>query len=520
MKKELWFALLGAAMLCSGWLGFTGLPMLGALVPLMILSGNADTSWRGFWRTYRWVALAMCLWGVVPTWWVWYATPAGPIASAVIQPVLMGGVFMLYHFVSKQAPKPLVYTVLVSAWIAAEYLYTVGQVSFPWLVLGNGFAWDVRLVQWYDTTGVFGGSLWVLICNILIYEAITARSGRKWVGAALAALMPVCLSLVRYRTYEMPEATATTTVVQPNIDPYKKFDEIPRERQVALLLDLAAKAPYNTEWIVTPETALADPIREDMFAESAPLAQFRTLMRYRYPGAQAILGASTQRLYMDGGQSWTAHHAGGDLWHDYYNTVIGVDSSANVQVRHKSVLLIGVEMTPYYKWLRDARFLTVDMGGVSGQLGVDPAPRVFRSPRGTLSGVAVCWEGVFGGYMGGFTRSGAQMIHIISNDGWWGDTPGHRQLFAFARLRAVELRRSIARSANTGKSGFIDPRGDELSSLGWNERGTLSAALPLSDKMTFYARRGDYIARLASYVLALSLLCFIAYRVRHKDHLI
>jgi apolipoprotein N-acyltransferase len=507
-------------MLSMGWWQLTGLPLLGALVPLLLISGSEDASRRGFWRMWGWVALTLTLWSWATVWWVWNATPIGPIASAVIMPVLMGGAFMVYHYVSKRAPKALAYTVLVSVWIAAEYLYNIGQVSFPWLVLGNGFAWDVRLVQWYDVTGVFGGSLWVLICNILIYEAITSRSRKMWTAAALVALLPVCLSLVRYWTYEIPKATAVSTVVQPNIDPYKKFDEIPREQQVAMLLELAAEAPADAEWIVTPETALADPIREDMLDQAYAVQDFRALMADRYPRAQAILGASTQRLYMDGSQPWTAHHLGQNLWLDYYNTVLGIDSSAHIQIRHKSLLLVGVEMTPYYKYLRDAKFLIIDMGGMAGQHGVDPEPVVFRSPQGHLSGAAVCWEGVFGGYMGGFTQRGAQMIHIISNEGWWGDTPGHRQLFAFARLRAVELRRAVARSANTGTSGFIDPRGDVVSKMGWDVRGTLTAALPLSDQVTFYARQGDYIGRIASYVLALSILYFIAYRMRRKDHLV
>jgi apolipoprotein N-acyltransferase len=84
---------------------------------------------------------------------------------------------MLYHIVSKRAPKILAYTTLITAWIAGEYLYTQAPaLSFPWLVLGNGFADDTWAVQWYEYTGVFGGSLWVLLVNVLAFEACLTMS--------------------------------------------------------------------------------------------------------------------------------------------------------------------------------------------------------------------------------------------------------------------------------------------------------------------------------------------------------
>ncbi|MCM1351592.1 MAG: apolipoprotein N-acyltransferase, partial [Alistipes senegalensis] len=108
----------------------------------------------------------------------------------------------------------------------------------------------------------------------------------------------------------------------------------------------------------------------------------------------------------------------------------------------------------------------------------------------------------------------------VSNDGWWGDTPGYRHLFTISRLRAIEHRRAIARSANTGRSGFISPRGDVGETLGWDERGVLTARVPLESRMTVYTRYGDYVARIAVYLLALCLLYAVAYRIRKKSHLV
>ena len=177
-------------------------------------------------------------------------------------------------------------------------------------------------------------------------------------------------------------------------------------------------------------------------------------------------------------------------------------------------------MTPYYSALKKLKFLTVDLGGISGQLGMDSVRRVFASPRGVWGGPAICYEAIYGEYFTEFVRRGAELMFVISNDGWWDDTPGYRYLFAYSRLRAIESRRSIARSANTGRSGFIDQRGDVGETLGWDERGALTAELSLNDRLTFYTRYGDVIGRLAGYVFVLSLLYFMAYRVRRRSHLV
>ena len=112
----------------------------------------------------------------------------------------------------------------------------------------------------------------------------------------------------------------------------------------------------------------------------------------------------------------------------------------------------------------------IDLGGVVGQIGMGQHGTAFEH-RGVKTGPAICYEGLCGDFFGDFVRRGAQFMAIISNDGWWGDTPGYKHLFTISRLRAVEHRRAIARSANTGMSGFISARGDIGQTLGWEKRG-------------------------------------------------
>jgi apolipoprotein N-acyltransferase len=121
--------------------------------------------------------------------------------------------------------------------------------------------------------------------------------------------------------------------------------------------------------------------------------------------------------------------------------------------------------------------------------------------------------------MGEFVRNGAEALFVVSNDGWWGNTLGHRYLFAFCRLRAIELRRDIARSANTGVSGFITMFGEDKGRMEWEERGVLTSEIRLNKRVTFYAKYGDYIARIASLISLLCLLYFVAYCAKKRFYL-
>ena len=166
MFRRLAAVILSVVLLSPGWLGMTGLTLPFAMIPLLWISASYDQTRRSWWRMFGWAALTFALWNISTVWWIWNATPVGPVAATLASTTLNMIAFMLFHTVSKKGPKALAYTLLIAGWIATEYWYTVGEFSWPWLILGNGFSHDVWLVQWYEYTGVFGGSLWVLLCNI------------------------------------------------------------------------------------------------------------------------------------------------------------------------------------------------------------------------------------------------------------------------------------------------------------------------------------------------------------------
>ena len=258
-KKRFALVLCSALLLSLGWLGFSGVTLLVALVPLLILSEAYSSSARDWWRMAGYMALTCLLWHAATVWWVWNATPIGPIAATIIGTWWNMVAFMTFHFVSKRAPRALAYTLLVALWIATESLYNSAEVlSFPWLVLGNGFSNDIALVQWYEYTGVFGGTLWVLASNLAIYEILRTKTKSAKVRAALIALIPILLSVALFFGYTPSERRAKVSVIQPNIPCY------PEERKAAgknnALPDvqhLMSQVEEDVAYVVMPESALS-----------------------------------------------------------------------------------------------------------------------------------------------------------------------------------------------------------------------------------------------------------------------
>jgi len=547
--------LLSVLLLSAGWLGLTGITLLAAFVPLLWIVSSYDASRRSWWRVFGWALLTFAGWNIATVWWIWYATPVGPVAATLASTFLNMIAFMSFYTVYRRGPKPLAYTLLAAGWIATEYWYTVGDFSWPWLVLGNGFSHDVWAVQWYEYTGVFGGSLWVLLCNLLIFEAWrNRRDAKRWIAAACALTLPMALSLgiwlregaidkgIHSPLTRQPEVRVS--IVQPNVDCYDKFHS-DAERQERNIVGLLTEVPADAQFILLPETAVpghyVEPGLSDWSMQRTPGIFWQELtdtLRSRFPQALLVTGANTQRIYAPGTQTATARRnaacydeypdsADGPAWpvrrqqvyyFDIFNSAVGLDSAGRMQLHHKGRLVIGVENTP--TWIFDAlKFLVIDLGGTLGQIGKGQHGTAFEHD-GVKMGPAICYEGLYGDFYGDFVRRGAQFMAIISNDGWWGDTPGYRHLFTISRLRAIEHRRAIARSANTGMSGFISARGDVGETLGWEQTGVISAPVRLRSELTFYTRYGDYIGRIAQYLMLLCMLYYIAWRIKKKNHLV
>lgn len=485
------FVLASVFLLSLPWYGAGGVFAFVGWVPILFLHRRLSAlRRRGF---LWWVALTIVLWHCATCWWVAYATwlaiPVIPIGTLL----MLIPAWILFHFVAKRSKLALAYTILVCAWVVCEWWLAQGDVSFSWLALGGAFAGDPALIQWYSITGLYGGTVWVMVANILIFTALTKRKVGVYAWCAGWVVVPMVVSAVMYWSYEQSSETVEVAIIQPNIDAYEKFSSISAEDQTENLLELAGLAPLSTALYIAPETALVAPMDERVMASSGHIVWIQEFLRGRKSGGTFVVGAST---YDD---------------RDYYNSALFIDT-LGVRSYHKGKLVLGVETIPgWVKWISEA----VDLGGYVGSLGRQDDRSVFEV-GGVRCGAAICYESIHGDYFADWARSGSQVMMVITNDGWWGDTPGYRQHFSYSRIRAIESRRAIARSANTGISGVISSRGDVLDRLDWDVRGTIIAAVPLSFVVTPYMVWGDIVVRLCGFVLGLGLLFVVArhYRLR------
>ena len=516
LKIKLLCVVLSLAMLAPAWLGGSGLTLLVALVPLMMISASYSDSACDWWRMAGWAALTFVLWNAATIWWVWIATPAGPITATLFSTFwnLVG--FMLYHYTSKRASKVLAYTLLAATWVATEYLYTSAEVlSFPWLTLGNGFSGDVWAVQWYSLTGVFGGSLWVVLSNIAIFEAVLNRGVWRIVRAAAVVAVPIVVSLAMYWSYEPAAESVEVSVLQPNVDCYEEKFSGSELAQTKNIIELLAQVPSSSQVAVLPETALPERLDDDEPLEGRIIGEFASIIQREHPATMLVTGATTIKQYDSQTKpTFTARETWGG-YYDVYNSAVAVNADGEQNLHHKMRLVIGVEAMPFTGFLD--KF--VDLGGITGQLGRNDKAAVFDK-GGVKYGPAICYEGIYGDCFARFAREGAEVMLVMSNDGWWGNTPGHRRLFDYCRLRAIETRRAIARSANTGVSGFINARGDVIQSLGWEKRGVLTQSVEVREEITTYVTYGDWVGRMSLLVALLGVLYYSAYSIKRKNHLV
>lgn len=487
-----------------------------ALLPLLAAEEIATRRGiKGFWVIYY---LAFLIWNLLTTWWVYLATPPGAIAAFTINALQMSLVFGLFRKMRRLTGGFLPYLFLIITWLAWEHCYFNWHVSWPWLVLGNSFATSLSIIQWYEYTGVLGGSLWVLLTNALLFRIIKMKCNGERVAlsalsAALVILLPIVASLLIDASLkrEMQQEgesgpRAAFAIIQPNIDPYSdKFGGMSQSAQTTQLLQLSAEALDNmptsgdsSTIVLSPETFLSpDGSRNSLLLEYAPLenSSFRRIYDF----------ATNRRVdYIVGGVTYSIDATASKR--NTHNTAAMIFREGTIEYYHKSKLVIMAESTPFVGIFKPLEKFAIDLGGSVGSFTTQKERSIFSTSNGVKIGTAICYESVYGDFYREYILKGANVMSIITNDGWWGNTPGHRQHLHYASLRAIETRRAIARCANTGISAFIDKRGRIVAASEWWKPQYLNGSLPLEERLTFFVTNGDVIGRVALFLFWLLLI--------------
>jgi apolipoprotein N-acyltransferase len=532
--QNLLLSILSGILFGLGWPP-NGIPFILflAFVPLLFLEDRIakDLGGAKTWRVMSYAYLAFIVWHIISVWWIWNASDYGAVMSILLNASFMTVAFGLYswtknYFSKRETP----YLIFLIYWIAFEYFHLDWSLSFPWLNIGNAFAKYPSIIQWYEFTGTFGGSLWILLLNIGFYKLFRLYYESKefkklllfslWLILLIAA--PIVFSFIRYTNYTEKENPVEFIVVQPNMDPYGEQYSAPPQEVIERVISLSKPLlDSNTTFILAPESAIQEHLQEPHFNYSTSLGSktisIPMLNNYiaDYPNLNMLIGASSYKFLKE--PTATARKTQSGALYDEYNTALFLNRFDKREHYHKSKFVPGAEKMPFQKLLAPFQQIAFDLGGTVGSLGYDTERRIFTSADGKFKiAPLVCFESVFGEFTNGFVQNGAQVLGIITNDGWWGNTSGYKQHLMFASLRAIETRRSIARSANTGTSGFVNQRGDIYEKTDYWVRDAKKATLNANNDITFYVRYGDYIGRLSTFIAMLFILISFSMMLRQK----
>lgn len=539
--KYVLLTLISAMLLSVSWPTY-GVPffIFFALVPLLMMEHGVSKfsnynrkSWVVFGLSY----LCFVIWNIVTTGWLYGSkNPDGSHSMmAVVFPVLVNSflyslVFQCYHWYKNAQGTYWGMAFLVAIWMSFEKFHLNWELTWPWLNLGNAFSDYPKLIQWYDTLGATGGSFWILLVNLLIFYTIRIwEAGRKRKdliinisATALLIGLPMIISLIKFNSFnEKPVGEVSILMLQPDLDPYgEKYSK----DSITIQNELLALAENNTkgkiDYYIAPETAIPGrgSISETAFEKSELLNNIKGFLA-KHPGSVFATGISSHKYFFDKNNlPKDAYQINDRAWVESYNSAVQIIPNQKVEVYHKGKLVPGVEIFPYMNVLKpllgDAM---INLGGTVASLGTDKERVAFSNPynKGKIAPI-ICYESIYGEFVTDYVKKGANFLGIMTNDSWWGVTEGHKQLLSYARMRAIETRREIVRSANSGISAHINAKGEILEDTFYGDQTTLFAKVNLYEGETFYVRAGDFLSRVSIFALGFLLFYFLIKRFQNK----
>jgi len=473
-----------------------------AWIPLLYVADRANKRLTFFFYSF----IATLAWNACATWWIWNSTDVGAIAAIIANSLLMTLPWWGYFIFKKRYGKRTGYLSLITFWMMFEYVHLNWQLSWPWLTLGNVFAIHVDWVQWYEYTGTSGGTLWILLMNILLFELLNKVRNKRYeirliVITAGILLIPFIVSFfIKQNLSASQPANASTDViiVQPNIDPYNdKFDASTVSSQLQTLISLSEQQlDSNTLLVVWPETALPELVSQEEL-QNASIYQPVFAFVNKHPNITLETGVESYKIYGPDKATKTARFdERGNSYYDVFNSAVAIKAGSPLQFYDKSKLVPGVETLPdFLLWMGP---LFEKFGGTAGGYGRSKECKVFSEKNNPyITAPIICYESIYGEYIAGYVKKGANLLTIMTNDGWWGNTPGHKQHLVYAKLRAIETRKWIVRSANTGISAVIDNKGEIVQTQPWDKAAFIKAAVPAETGETFYVKYGDILSKIA-----------------------
>lgn len=503
-----------------------------AFLPMLLfiekkIEGNDKSNF--FWNIY----LIFFIYHTSSNWWISsFQEQTDPFLMAsgfamdIFHPFFFFIPVYIYYRIRRKFGFKLAAPLFPAIWTGWEYFHNLGEFSYPWLALGNTQIYNLTWIQLIDITGIFGASFLIVLVNtalLIIYKNISSGKVKNKPGINLSwfililaiILIPVIYGFTKIEEFEdenINNESIAIGIIQPNKFPWAKWSagEIDQIKTMMQISDSLKKVNPNIKLFLWPETSILS-VRRYGFNEAKDLWFLQdwvdssniTLLSgfvHRYIYKENEKKQITARPYGDTGK-----------FYEHFNSALLLNPNSKAQTYHKMKLTPFAERIPnvdYFSFLMD--YIKWGVGISSWGLGQDQ--HNLNMADSTKIGNIICIESIYPEFCKNFADQGAEFLTIITNDSWYDGTPGPEQHWLIARIRAIENRRYIARSANSGVSGFIAPNGKEISRLAQYKMSGIEGSVKKMDEKSFYTQNGDVLARSMMYLGAIFWILSFIYR--------
>jgi apolipoprotein N-acyltransferase len=506
--------------ICSIMLALSFPPFpLGVLVPpalVLFMWFIRNSSGRDAFRLGYWLGL---IWGAMTLFWIASSTLIGALLAISINALHYAILWWLYT-VFRRRSEVIALISLPFLWTGLEYLRLFTDIRFNWMTLAYTQTYYLPFVQFIEWTGYLGISFILVVAAESIYLIFRYSHRLRWLlpGISFCVIIgAVLFGLNRMHRIDIADHNLIKAgLVQPNVDPYEKWDPVFQQNAFNMLMDASHQMMNERpELVVWPETATPFYLRTHL-DELNRIADFTDSNR-----VFLLTGTPDYQYAPDKRDVYT-----------YNAAFFFKPGQIAFQSYYKMALVPGSETMPFKKYFPFLR--NWDVGGGDFFPGNRFVVFNFKIPdrRGSFQdkgyqaidseasdsvmaalSVAICYESVFPHMVRNFINHGANLLSIITNDGWFGLTSGPYQHARYAVYRAIENRVSIIRCANTGISCFIDPAGRVLKKAELNTRRDLIAQVPLKLETTYYSENGEWFGKLMLILSALFILFILLWKV-------
>jgi apolipoprotein N-acyltransferase len=458
------------------------------LIPLIHILLNSSIL-----NSMKWSFITGVIVNVITVYWFGLNSGAGliPAIISMVAAILYLSIFwILFGFLCCSYHKMTGYgiSILPFLWVSMEYLRSFGPLSFPWINLALTQTFSLPLIQIADVTGSMGISFWIVVLNMIIYIAIISNSSKKQILSIGTLLLLVIFLLGFFRLSFIQNINAdnkiNVSIVQPNIDPNLKWEQNFRDKIFNTMDSLHNEAiTLDPDFILWPEAALPTYLRINY-------SKRRSILQKVKKSNIPLLTGTPDRIKREDNEI------------EYYNAAMFIKPDGSTKMYYKMHLVPFAESIPfsnYFSFLKKLNF-----GQANFTAGSEYT--LFNVDSVSFANL-ICYESSIPKIARKFANLGAKFITIETNDSWCGHSSGVYQHFQIAKMRAVENRIPIVRSANTGISGLILPTGKVNKKIHFNKQGILLASIPINNISSFYTKYGDWFALICTLISVIT-LCF------------